>query len=121
MNVLIKLIRYLTSWAWRHEINVVNGLAKIEKLHVKDGAIDIFIQQNPAQAQYIVKCFANMVASSPNYTEMKFELVEKDKFEWITVLIEKGNGKTPHQLRMEAEKERDELKFKLDSYCALKS
>jgi hypothetical protein len=52
-----------------------------------------------------------MVAASPNYTEMKFDLVARgEKYEWVTVLIQKGSGKTPHQLRQEAERERDELK-----------
>jgi hypothetical protein len=42
---------------------------------------------------------------------MKFDLVaEGEKWEWLTVLIQKGNGKTPHQLRQEAEKERGEAR-----------
>ena len=64
----------------------------------------LHINQNPAITRWIVECFANLVASSPNYTEMKFYLKpQKDNRGWITVLVQKGNGKTPHQLRREAE------------------
>lgn len=44
-----------------------------------------------------------MVANAPNYTECQFKTVAKyhGKWDWITVTIQKLNGKTPHQLRME--------------------
>jgi hypothetical protein len=92
----------------REALEAVNAL---EEMHAKPGSMEIAIKQNPAQAQWVAKCFASMVASSPNYTEMKFDLVaEGEKWEWLTVLIQKGNGKTPHQLRQEAEKERGEAR-----------
>jgi len=77
-----------------------------------EGKMDIKIQQDPAMAQWIAKCFASMVAESPNYTEMKFDLCGqyRGKFEWMTVHIQKGNCKTPHQMRQEVERERDELR-----------
>ena len=78
--------------------------------------MDIKIQQDPALAQWIAKCFVSMVADSPNYTEMKFDLCGqyRGKFEWVTVHIQKGNGKTPHQMRQEVERERDELRARLN-------
>ncbi len=97
----------------REALEAVNAL---EEMHAKPGSMEIAIKQNPAQAQWVAKCFASMVAASPNYTEMKFDLVaEGEKWEWLTVLIQKGNGKTPHQLRQEAEKERDEAREKYDN------
>lgn len=47
---------------------------------------------------------------------MKFDLCGqyRGKFEWMTVHIQKRNGKTPHQMRQEAERERDELRARLN-------
>lgn len=83
----------------------------IKGFSMDESKMDIKIQQDPAIAQWTAKCFASMVANSPNYTEMRFDLCGSylGKYEWITVHIQKGNGKTPHQIRIEAERERDEL------------
>ena len=118
MNLIKNLIRWASAWAWSEEINTCKGLAFIKKLNVEEGHMDIEIQQNPSLAVYVSTCFASMVASSPNYTEVKFELLGKyrGKHEWMTVLIQKMNGKTPHQMRQEAEKERDELRERLSKY-----
>ena len=118
MKPIIKqLIRKLSAWAWRREIGVVDdGLARIEKMAMDPGGMSLEIRLNSAQKQWIAQCFAEMVAASPKYTELKFDLVATDKggYEWITVLVKKGSGKTPHQLRQDAERERDELKKQLD-------
>jgi hypothetical protein len=46
---------------------------------------------------------------------MQFKTVAKyhGKWDWLTVTIQKFNGKTPHQLRQEAEAERDKLLARL--------
>jgi len=114
-NWMNRLVRLFSAWAWQSEIQQCESMAVLEEMHTKPGSMEITIKQNPAQAQWVAQCFASMVASSPNYTEVKFDLVAKgEKREWLTVLIQKGNGKTPHQLRLEAEKERDELRARLD-------
>lgn len=78
--------------------------------------MELHIEQRPEVAQWVAQCFASMVAASPNYTEMKFDVVARgSKWEWLTVLIQKGNGKTPHQLRTEAEQETARLKALLDA------
>jgi hypothetical protein len=84
----------------------------LKGFNMDEGGMDLKIEQDPAAAQWVAKCFASMVAKSPNYTEMKFDLCGeyRGKYEWMTVHIQKGNGKTPHQLRQEAERERDELR-----------
>jgi len=109
------VVRWSTSWAWQKEIQVCDGLAELRGLEMDGNKMDIKIHSDPALAQWQAKCFASMVANSPNYTEMKFELhgEYKGKWEWLTVLIQKGNGKTPHQLRQEAERERDQLRARL--------
>lgn len=110
------VVRRMTSWAWQNEIGACEGLAVLKGLDMDEGKMDIKIQQDPALAQWIGKCFASMVADSPNYTEMKFDICGqyRGKWEWLTVHIQKGNGKTPHQLRQEAELELAKLKAQLN-------
>jgi len=82
-----------------------SSIAKLKKLHMDEGAMELEIKNSPEISHYVASCFAHMVIGSPNYTECKFDVVHKEKesAEWITVLIKKGNGKTPHELRQEAE------------------
>jgi len=112
---LYAVVRKMTSWAWQREIGVCEGIAVLKALEMDDGKLDLKLQQDPAVAQWIAKCFASMVADAPNYTEMKFNLCGKyrGKWEWLTVHIQKGHGKTPHQLRQEAEMELAKLKAQL--------
>jgi len=110
------MVRRISSWAWQNEIRTCEGLAVLTGLNMDDGKMDIKIQQDPALAQWIAKCFASMIANSPNYTEMRFNCYGQycGKLDWITVTIQKGNGKTPHEMRREAERERDELRSRLN-------
>ncbi len=120
MDFFTKIVRRLSTFAWRKEIETCNGFAYIKSFNIqsKEGneKLDITIQQKPEVAHWVGKCFASMIYDSPNYTELKFDVCGKykDKFEWITVTVKKGNGKTPHQLKSEAERERDELKVELN-------
>lgn len=89
----------------------------IKELHATEGAMELHIQQSPWKAQWMAQCFANIVSPAPNYVEMKFDTVAKQKngWEWITVTVQKGKGKTPHQMRQQAERERDEYKTMLNA------
>lgn len=115
VGALQRIVRRSTSWAWQREIQACDGMAELKAMNMDGNKMDIKIQTNPDLAYWQAKCFAFMVAQSPNYTEMKFELCGeyKGKYEWMTVLIKKDSGKTPHELRMEAERERDELRRSL--------
>lgn len=110
------VVRWMTAWAWQKETATCEGMAVLKGLEMDDAKMDIKIQQDPALAQWIAKCFASMVADSPNYTEMKFDIAGqyRTKWEWLTVHIQKGNGKTPHQLRQEAERELAQLKSQMN-------
>lgn len=108
MKKLIKrLVRYLSAWAWRQEITVSEGIAKLKKLAMDEKGMEMEIEHDPDLAKHIATCFASLVANAPNYTEMQFKTVAKyhGKWDWLTVTIQKLNGKTPHQLRREAEAE----------------
>lgn len=112
MKIVFKrLIRHLTKWAWRDEIDTVKGIAFIKELHATEGSMDLYIQQNPEHAQFMAHCFASLVAESPNYTEMQFDLLAPldSRLQRLTVTIQKCGGKTPHELRMAAEKKLAEL------------
>lgn len=119
MSLITKWVRKLTSWAWVHEVSVCNGLADLDELHAQPGSMEIHIKNKPAVQQYMAHCFAALVASSPNYTELKFDMMAKSEEdpEWVTVTVKKGIGLTPHTLRVQAEvkvsemeAERDQLK-----------
>lgn len=110
--LLVRPVRFLSSWAWAHERGAIEGFALLKSMKMDDRTLDMAIQTQPEMAQYVGKCFAAMVANSPNYTEMQFTVNEKyhGKWEHLTVTIQKFNGKTPHQLKVEAEQERDRYK-----------
>ena len=110
MKILKELVRKLSAWAWQEEIGVTKGVAVIEELHATPGKMEVAIHRKPELARYMAQCFAELVSASPNYTEMKFDIVGDSNYGWITVIVQKGNGRTPHQLRQEAELERDALK-----------
>ena len=112
---MTRLVRFITGWAWRQETDLAESVAILEELHVTPGAMEITVKQRPELAQWVGQCFAEMVASSQNYTEMRFDTRKPESWEWITVTVQKGTGKTPHTLRIDAEKERDELRAILES------
>ena len=90
------------------------SIALIEELHATPGAMQVHIKQSPAQSEYIAQCFAAMVAKSPNYTELTFRTRTADGPQ-ITVLVQKCDGKTPHQLRAEADAKCAELSEQLQN------
>ena len=112
---MTRLVRFITGWAWRQETDLAESVAILEKLHATPGAMEAQIKQRPELAAWMGGIFAEMVAASPNYTEMRFDTHKPESWEWITVTVQKGTGKTPHTLRMDAEKERDELRTILES------
>ena len=110
-----KLVKYLTRWAWDKELQIIDGSAELKALCLEPNKLEMEIKLRPELKEYIALCLAEIVRESPNYTEMKFNTVAKteDGVEWITVLVKKGSGKTPHELRVQAEKERDEARDEL--------
>jgi len=103
MGLIKKLVRKLTKWAWSDEVQFVDGVSTLSKLIVDEKSIVAEIKTRPEIAQFQAHCFANLLLNSPNYTELKFDIQNpKEKYKWITVLVQKGEGKTPHQLRVEA-------------------
>lgn len=109
MSWYTKLIRRWTRWAWQREADAAEGLAQIQEMYAKPGAMELAIKTDPALSQYIAMCFAELVRKSENYTEMKFD-VQPANGEWLIVTVQKGKGKTPHQMRQNAEYERDAFK-----------
>ena len=87
-------------------MSVTEGIAQIQEYHAKPGSLEAALKLRPELSQYVAQCFAALVSQSPNYTEMKFD-VHPANGEWITVTVQKGTGKTPHQMRQSAEYERD--------------
>lgn len=116
-----RFVRFLSGWAWKQETDLAESVAIIKELHATPGAMEITVKQRPELAQWVAQCFAEMVASSPNYTEMHFDTRKPESWEWITVTVQKGSGKTPHALRMEAECEIDRLRAILESNASVEA
>jgi hypothetical protein len=114
-TALKNLTRRLSRWAWSEELDQKEGENFLKELYVKPGGMEAYIEFKPEVAQWIGKCLAYVVMKSPNYTEMQYQARGSEtefKGEWvgpITVTVRKELGQTPNQLRVEAEKQRDEL------------
>lgn len=108
------MLRRISAWAWKEEIEIADGLVLIKKLNLEPGAMRVEIEHNPEHAQWVIQCLASCLTNAKNYAEATFKY-PSDEYEFITVLIKKWNGKTPHQLRVEAEAERDALKERLEN------
>jgi len=91
----------------------LQSLAHFTEIHATKGGMDLHIQQHPVLREMIAKTFATMVLNSPNYTEMTFSVMAEPE-KRITVTVKKAEGKTPHQLRIEAEQQRDAFKADAD-------
>ena len=104
-KLLTSIVRWSSRWAWEKEISVTKGCAILQELSMKEGSMEVKIKQSPGLGEYVGTVFASMVAQSPNYTEMVFETHGKfdGKYEFMTVTVQKHSGKTPHQLRMQAD------------------
>lgn len=97
----------------------------IEDLINKDTTLlELCIKNGNFNAEFsgqIVELMANHFAKllednkAPNYLEMYFkERLDKENPKSVVVTIKWENGKTPHQLRKQAEEERDKLKIQVE-------
>jgi hypothetical protein len=103
-SFLTKLVRAATSWAWAHEQAVVGGITALEELHMTPGAMEASVSTRPEMKEFMLIVLGGLVAESPNYTEAILEFGKPHpEHGHITVTIQKLSGKTPHQLREEAE------------------
>lgn len=102
----------MTRWAWRDEIGIVDGISRLKTLSMDQEKMEAEIETSHGLAVYIGTILAYEANKAPNYVEMQFKppvVKFKDKWHYITVTIQKHNGKTPHQMRVQAEQERDML------------
>ena len=105
-------VRNLTAWAWQHEIDCTAGIVQIAAIHSEGSKAQIDLEFSPEMEEYLVKCLAGMLVGCENYREAKLVLLDGSGQE-IIVTIMKGNGKTPHQKRQEAEAEVERQKQRI--------
>lgn len=79
------------------------GEISLESFQVKDGNIDLKLKSRivPLVAEAFYELLNEMKA--PNYIE--FSLDHLEAHETILVTVQKKSGKSPHEMRVEAEKE----------------
>ena len=83
------------------------GEISLESFQVKDGNIDLKLKSKivPIVAEAFHELLDEM--QTPNYIE--FSLKHLDTQETILVIVQKKNGKSPHELRVEAEEKYEKL------------
>ena len=84
----------------------LTGELNIVDLYVTQSRMDATVKTKVAQM--LCAWAKDVIDDAPNYVEISFHHTETSQRYIITV--QKADGKTPHQLRMEAEKELAELK-----------
>lgn len=93
------------------------AVKKTETVQHEDGCTSNLQAQNWIFALLAhLLCDVLKAKPAPNYVECSFEYTELGP---ITLHIQKRLGKTPHQLRLEAEAERDELKRSVINYLEM--
>jgi hypothetical protein len=93
---------------------VCDGQATMRDLALKYGRID-FLKHGPA-VQYVAdECFRLLEEmDAKNYGEVIFN-DSRHEGRQLVLTMQLKEGKTPHELRLEAEKERDALKAQIDA------
>lgn len=84
----------------------LTGELNIVELYATQSRMDATVKTKVAQM--ICAWAKDVIGDAPNYVEISFQHAETSQRYILTV--QKADGKTPHQLRMEAEKELAELK-----------
>lgn len=82
----------------------IAGELTIESIAFKDGKLKASLKSRILPL--IAQCFFELTESAPNYVECSFYHEPSDQVFLVTA--QKSAGKSPHQLRLEAEAERDE-------------
>lgn len=107
-----EFVRNLTSWAWQHEVDCTASIVRIKSMQAEGSNAKVDLEFSPEVSEYFVKALAGILVGCDNYREAK--LVVVDSGQEIIVTIQKGNGKTPHQKRQEAETEIEKQKLVID-------
>ena len=83
---------------------MLNGIA------IRNGGLEL--QASGGMCGVIAASFAEMLQTSKavNYLEMTFESGSHPEIGKIVVTVQRCSGQTPHQLRLHAEEERDQLR-----------
>lgn len=100
----------------------MNMSVELESMTMDAKSFEAKAIMNPGLAQMMAHAFAEQAFTVPNYVEMQFQpkaVKHRDKWTMITVTVQKHDGKTPHQLRLEADAKVEELTKKLNELEAI--
>ena len=94
---------------------IKEGIARISRMQMSadENRGHVEIEMCKEFAIELCRGFAELLVDAPNYAELTYTL-ECDYSEKIIVTAHKCNGKTPHELRIEAERERDMWKARCE-------
>lgn len=92
-------------------MGIIQGDPEIIGIHYEPGT-PLEVKFRHPTAQVIVMALRDMLdgAGAPNYVEAQLHDTAKEPSETYVVTLQRKHGKTPHQLRAEAEAERDSIR-----------
>lgn len=112
-------------WVWQHNkalskqcerlADVIAGNIGISELVAQNGSIDMTLKSKELLAIFAMGC-RGLLRDAPNYVEMT--LFTTDTKERFIVTVQRANGKTPHDLRKEAEAVLERTKLEIEELKA---
>ncbi len=84
--------------------------AGIRELHVVGGTITADFEPPGWVVPKLAQALADWLGDAPNYAESLMQIKRSGSFERYTLTVQRLSGRTPHELRMTAESERNHLR-----------
>ena len=106
MNLIPRTLR-------RPKYDPSEPVAYIKRAMIDQGAVDVELGCEPEVVANLYASLALLLSEAPNYSEASLTIKPAGVVEGYTVTVQRANGKTPHQLRREAEAEVSELRNEL--------
>ena len=93
----------------------------IKRMLIENGAIEAELNSEPEAIANMYAMLGLLLGNAPNYVEASIEVKPKPKapHEAFVVTVQRRSGKTPHELRTEAEKEAEKAKHAMKSMMDL--
>jgi len=89
--------------AQKELMGLKDSLFQIKSFHYEEGEGQVIFDLSKEMAEVLCHGLASIVADAPNYVETSYEPRVCENCECVVVRVQKVTGKTPHQLRAEAE------------------
>jgi Bacterial RNA polymerase, alpha chain C terminal domain len=116
VRALIDYLDNLGDEALERVVEQMMSEARLQDMSIRDGSFHMAMTHARTMASAYVAMARTMLGDAENYSETPFEFDVKiaESPERYTLVVQRYRGKTPHQLRRQAEVERDEALARLE-------